>query len=241
MKYNDLIIGHRAFWQIERRAKHYDNYMKEIKNWKKWPESVCIDEVQKLLNFIPKWDMHFRGKNPEKFFKTYNQILPIIKELSHEKLENIELTPDVLQKIKIIFDNVAQYPNRYESTDCSKILHTILPNLIVMWDRKIRLGILGGENKKEGAIYAFDFLPKMQSELLDAISNCRDEENLDRSDAITFIRRECGNETLPKLIDEHNYVVYTRTDDFKSYLEQAKENDNISIDAFSRLIKRISN
>ena len=81
MYYRDLFIGHKAFWNIERRAKHYDIYMKERKNWEEWPDSVSIYEIEKLMQFIPKWDMHFRGKNPKRFAEIFNQILPTIKEL----------------------------------------------------------------------------------------------------------------------------------------------------------------
>ena len=168
MYYGDLFIGHKAFWKIERSAKHYDIYMKELKNWEKWPDSVSTDEIEKFIQFIPKWDPHFRGKNSAGFSEILKQILPTIKELYDERLENAKFTSEYLQKIRAIFDNVAKCQGCYESTDCSKILHTILPHLIVMWDRKIRLGILGNENKKRGSMYALDFLPKMQNALFEA-------------------------------------------------------------------------
>jgi hypothetical protein len=47
-----------------------------------------------------------------------------------------------------------------------------------MWDRNIRLGILGNENKKKGSMYALDFLPKMQNELFEAINTCMEEVEL---------------------------------------------------------------
>lgn len=239
MYYGDLFIGHKAFWKIERGAKHYDIYMKELKNWEKWPDSMSIDEIEKLMQFIPKWDPHFRGKNSTRFAEILKQILPTIKELYDEKLENAKFTSEYLQKIRAIFDNVAKCHGRYESTGCSKILHTILPHLIVMWDRKIRLGILGNENRKKGSMYALDFLPKMQKELFEAIDTCMAEKKLEREEAIKHIRLECGNETLPKLIDEHNYVIHTKTIDFKYYLEKNKEDGKISINDFRRLAQKL--
>jgi len=239
MYYEELFIGHKSFWKIERRAKHYDIYMRELKNWEKWPDSVSIDEIEKLLQFIPKWDGHFRGKNPTRFAEIFKQILPTIKELKDEKLENAKFTSEYLQKIKAIFDKVTKGQARYESTDCSKILHTILPHLIVVWDNKIRLGILGNENKKKGSMYALDFLPKMQNELFEAIGTCMEEEKLERKEAIKYIRQECGNETLPKLIDEHNYVIHTKTIDFKYYLEKNKDDGEISIIDFRRLVQKL--
>ena len=239
MYYGDLFIGHKAFWKIERSAKHYDIYMKELKNWEKWPDSVSIDEIEKLMQFVPKWDMPFRRKNPTRFADIFKQILPTIKELKDEKLENAKFTSEYLQKIRAIFDKVAKCQARYESTDGSKILHTILPHLIVMWDRNIRQGILGNENKKKGSMYALDFLPKMQNELFEAIGTCMEEEKLEQEEAIKYIRQECGNETLPKLIDEYNYVIHTKTADFKYYLEKNKEEGKISTDDFRRLIQKL--
>ena len=239
MHYHDLLIGHKAFWKIERRAMHYDIYMKELKNWEKWSDSVSIEEIEKLMQFILKWDPHFRGKNPTRFAEIFKQILPTIKELKDEKLENSNFNSEFLHKIRAIFDKVAKCQSRYESTGTSKILHTILPHLIVMWDKKIRLGILGNENKKKGSMYALDFLPKMQKELLEAIDTCMKEEKLKQEEAIKYIRQECGNETLPKLIDEHNYVVHTKTADFKYYLEKNKEDGKISSNDFRRLVQKL--
>jgi len=76
--YKDLIITHRAFWNLERRAKAYDNYMKQVKDWRKWPQSVDLFEIEKLLKFIPKWDRWFRMKDPVNVFKVYQRIQPII-------------------------------------------------------------------------------------------------------------------------------------------------------------------
>ena len=239
MYYVDLFIGHKLFWKIERSAKHYNIYMRELKNWDIWPDSVSIGELEKLLQFIPKWDGHFRCKHPARFAEIFKQILPTIKELKDEKLENAKFSSEFLQKIRAIFDNVAKCQGRYQSTDCSKILHTILPHLIVVWDKKIRLGLLGNENKKKGSMYALDFLPKMQNDLFEAIGTCMDEEKLEREEAIKYIRQECGNETLPKLIYEHNYVIHTKTVDFKYYLQKNKEDGKISVNDFRRLVQKL--
>ena len=88
-------------------------------------------------------------------------------------------------------------------------------------------------------MYALDFLPKMQKELLEAIETCMEQEKLERDEAIKYIRQECGNETLPKLIDEHNYVIHTKTADFKYYLEKSKEDGELSTNDFRRLFQKL--
>ena len=78
-----------------------------------------------------------------------------------------------------------------------------------MWrDDKIKNGtVQGGSN---GAVYAIKFLPKMQSELKEAIESCEKEKNLGREIAIDHIIQACNGKTLAKLADEYNYVKYTK-------------------------------
>ncbi|WGM90348.1 MAG: hypothetical protein IAX21_01500 [Candidatus Bathyarchaeota archaeon] len=239
MHYQDLFIGHKAFWKIDRNAKYYELYMRQQKSWAHWPDSVSITEMQKLLRFVPTWDPKYKGKNAESLADIFYEILPTVKELYADKLENVKFDSVYLQKIRHVFDKVARYKTSYESTDASKILHMILPNLLVMWDKNIRQGILGKENKKKGSMYALDFLPKMQNELLEAVDTCMEEENLQRDEAVSFIRRECGNEYLPKLVYELNYVFYTPTSEFRDYLLKIKDAGEVSIDVFSRLFENL--
>jgi len=91
-----------------------------------------------------------------------------------------------------------------------QILHTILPNFFVMWDDKIKTLTVGGG--RNGRTYSYEFLPKMQQELNEAIESCMSDMKLDRKNAIKYIREHCGYETLAKLADEHNYVKYTLQD-----------------------------
>ncbi|MDG6223020.1 MAG: hypothetical protein QCH99_07165 [Candidatus Bathyarchaeota archaeon] len=213
--------------------------MRQQKSWAHWPDSVSITEMQKLLRFVPTWDPKYKGKNAESLADIFYEILPTVKELYADKLENVKFDSVYLQKIRHVFDKVARYKTSYESTDASKILHMILPNLLVMWDKNIRQGILGKENKKKGSMYALDFLPKMQNELLEAVDTCMEEENLQRDEAVSFIRRECGNEYLPKLVYELNYVFYTPTSEFRDYLLKIKDAGEVSIDVFSRLFENL--
>lgn len=211
MHYKKLIEAHRLFYGgYEYRAPYYDDYM-ESKNWKEWASgSVSIAEIEKLFSFIRKWDFHFKGK-PDVFKKIYEWICPMIKELEHETIEDADLTDNKLRKkINEIFDRVADCPGtgRYESTDASKILHTILPSFFVMWDDKIKEGMVRGGHF--GAVYANVFLPILQEELEEAIKTCMDEAHLDRKEAIDYVCKQCEGKTLAKLADEYNYMKYTK-------------------------------
>ena len=54
-------------------------------------------------------------------------------------------------------------------------------------------------------------------------------------EAARYIRKSCGFESLPKLIDEHNYVIYTRLADFRFYLESLKQRNEIRNEDCDRL------
>ena len=240
LHYKDLFVTHRAFWALERRAKHYYTYMKEVKDWKKWPESVDVFEIEKLLRFVPKWDMHLRVKDPSKVYTIYQDIRPIVTKTKNLKLESTNLDAELKDDISKIFDTIAPCSEKgYESSDCSKILHTILPHLIVMWDLKIREGVLGTETKKVGSQYASEFLPLMQTELREALTICMENRKLTFQDAVVYVRNSCGYETLPKLVDEYNYVIHTKHEEFASYLKEIKKQNKIEDEEYQRLTLKL--
>ncbi len=239
LHYQDIFIGHKGFWRIERKATYYETYMRQQKNWKNWPDDVSINEIHRLLQFIPKWNPKYEGKYDQGLFEVFLEIRPTVKELYFEKLENAQFDSNYLHKIKGIFDKVARYKKSYESTDASKILHFIIPNLFVMWDNNIREGVLGKENRKKGSMYSLNFLPIMQKELLEAVDTCMKEEKLEKLEAVDFIRNNCGNESLPKLLYEFNYCIFTIPGEFKDFLEKINANGELDSDVFVRLLEKL--
>lgn len=160
--------------------------------------------------------------------------------MKQAKLESIDLdSHESRKKIEKIFDSVCDCSWKYESTDSSKILHTILPDLLVMWDRKIRRGILGGEGRNWGGVYTDEFLPKMQAELKEAIETCMRKNALSRKDSIQYIRKACSSMALPKLLDEYNYMIYTRPEDLLTYIEDLRNKGEITSEEYERLASKI--
>lgn len=210
MHYKKLIEAHRAFYRGEHRAGNYDRYMKQQKRWKDWGNPILrIDEIEKLFRFVRSWDRFFQG-DPKTFQEIYNEIHPAIEKLKQEEVVDANLSGNELkEQLRDVFDKVANCTlvNRYESTDASKILHTILPNFFIMWDYEIRNWTVQG--RRTGATYAFDFLPKMKEELEEAIATCMKEKHLSRAEAIGYIQEQTGGQTLAKLADEYNYTKYT--------------------------------
>lgn len=209
MNYKKLIESHKLFYQIERRAFNYDGYLK-CKDWACWnTPDLSINEIKFLFNFIKSWDRFFQG-DIDLFREIYKEVFPTLQKLKSERIEYVNLTKELTTEIRNIFDKVANCTiiNRYESTDASKILHTILPEFFVMWDDRIKEKTVNGGGN--GAVYAIRFLPKIQSDLREAIGTCMRERDVSREEAIKYICDSCDGKTLAKLVDEYNYMKYTK-------------------------------
>ena len=86
LHYKKLLEAHKAFYRGEHRARNYDRYMLQQKNWEKWKSPIVpIDEIEKLFRFIRSWDRFFQG-DPEVFQKIYKEIYPILDSLKREKV-----------------------------------------------------------------------------------------------------------------------------------------------------------
>ena len=239
MHYRDLEITHKAYYEIEPMGKLYDEYMRE-KDAKKWTETVNNSEAKKLLKFIRAWNPFFVGK-PETFQRLYSEISPHIQLLKNESLDNVNLEDERVKKSIIhIFDKTTKnLGEKRQSTDASKILHTLLPKLIVMWDRKIREGILKNVNKDFGAVYVSDFLPKMQKEAKEAVASYMEKKNLSSVDARREIEQSCGGLTLAKLLDQHNYVIFTKPIKFINFTKLEAMKGKITEIERKRLLRKL--
>jgi hypothetical protein len=207
--YTDLLKAHKIFTNKEGDWKFYDVYMKK-KDSKVWLRSgdLPIKEGMFLFGFVLSWDSNFQG-DLAKFLETYKDIFPILKKFEDTTIIKVDLNEQVKNDISMIFDKIADCPRkkRFESTDASKILHTIIPELFVMWDDKIRKEIVKGEYK--GRCYAFEFLPKMQGSAIEYLDDYIKENGGNYESAALQISKRADNYTLSKLIDEYNYVRYT--------------------------------
>jgi hypothetical protein len=209
LDYKKLIEADNLYYHIEPRGLNYDGYMKR-KNWDAWlSPSVPFGEVELLFGFIKSWDRFFQG-DKDLFLEIYKEIFPLINRVRNDKIEETVFSDELATEIRRAFDRVADCTGggRYESTDASKILHTLVPGFFIMWDDKIKNEtVQGGSN---GAVYALKFLPKMQRELNEAIGSCMKHRQISRADATRNICDACHGNTLAKLVDEYNYVKYTK-------------------------------
>ena len=88
------------------------------------------------------------------------------------------------------------------------MLHVIIPKRFVMWDDKIRSNLVGGQ--RDGKCYAKEFMPSMQGLLKQSLEGYIQENGGDYESASNQISQLANGHTLAKLIDEFNYLRFTR-------------------------------
>jgi len=219
MNYQMLLLAHDAFYKFETRANHYDNFMAK-KNPELWDSPSLPDgEVDNLFYFIIRWDRFFTGQK-ELFKEAYSDNFNEIQYLRGRTFYNIDLEDEKVQIcIQNIFNAFAtcNRSGQYESTDASKIAHAMNPDLFIMWDSSIREGLFGVKDEKSAEKYVFEFLPLMKTELKELLASCMKGNNLLEKKALDLLETITGN-SIPKLLDQYNYMTYTMRIMFGSYL-----------------------
>jgi hypothetical protein len=92
-----------------------------------------------------------------------------------------------------------------------------------MWDKKIREKLVTGvqENEKyDGSVYVSKFLPVMQSTALKALNSYINEFGGNLSKAVVAIENKANGTSIAKLLDEMNYVLYTKGVSFTEIQKQ---------------------
>lgn len=213
--YTDLVKAHKLFLELEGRYRFYDAYMKSRSPdaWLKSPD-VPLREGLLLFGWVHSWDPNFKG-DLVRFLQIYEDIFPMLKAFEHKTIVSADFTSDLKNSLCIVFDRIANCcrGQRFESTDTSKILHAIIPDLFVMWDDRIKkriIGIRASAKNYDGKCYAFEFLPNMQKFAKQLSDNYIEENGGDYESASRQISRMADDYTLAKLIDEFNYLRFTK-------------------------------
>lgn len=213
--YTDLLKAHKLMLEEEGRYRFYEAYMnsRDTTAWLK-SSDVPLKEALLLFGWVHSWDPNFEG-DLVRFLQIYEDIFPMLKQFEYKTIVNIQFTVDVQNSLCVIFDRVANCCRspRFESTDASKILHAVLPDLFVMWDDKIKKGIIGirqSAREYDGRCYAYEFLPEMQRFAKQFLDSYIAEKGGDYENASSHISQMTSGYTLAKLIDEFNYLRFTK-------------------------------
>ncbi len=183
-------------------------------------------EVEKLVQFLDDWDC-FPGENAEKNKRTVTAKLPRVLPKAVSRLNPLKAKVRsvlTLQKcdrevIRDVYMELAKTP-QVGDTIASKILHTVDPEIFVMWDSPIKKKYAKkyAKNSKSAEFilsvgefyYSCVFLPTMQRIATKAIKQVMKEEECVSScdDAIRWFTGNCKySNSLAKIIDEYNFVI----------------------------------
>ena len=215
--YTDLIKAHKILLNEEGRFRFYEAYM-ENREPNVWLKSAVVPLKEALLLFgwVHSWDPNFEGEL-YKFLQIYEGVFPILKQFQNKNIVDIKYTEAVKYDLSKLFDSLARCGRkiRFESTDTSKILHAIIPELFVMWDDRIKKAIIGvrgsGSGKNyDGRCYAYEFLPSTQISAKQFLDSFVREHGGDYDNASKQITKMADGYTLAKLIDEINYLRFTK-------------------------------
>jgi len=235
MDYAELIRAHALY-----ESKYGNNFYRIALN-------VCqrggIEEkttaiTSFLIYFNKVWYMHSdEGKdafnNLERHVSDIYEVIkttaPIIDELKDVSLIDADLDDAFIESsIKTLYK---RFLDVFGATGASKALHLLHPKLFVMWDDNIRRSYQIDVPDEDGYLR---FLKMAKEEIIEFIKDCAEKNGLSFEDAERFIKEKTGLE-LTKLLDELNYLRYTR----KEFIQRSEPSDADKIAKIVRIINEI--
>lgn len=192
----------------------YLQFLKSVKN------SLNLNKYEhrkSLLVWLNKWAcrqfiIKYHNFASEKIFKWYTNL----KSQLPKKTKNIwELDDEHFDKIRILYDTLANTPvskkyinnkmliNHAGPTGASKILFALRPKSLIPWDGAIRVDFGKGDS---GLAY-IEYIKKVNNIIKDLKSQCN-KNNFEINELPKRINRI--HSTVPKLIDEYNWVTITK-------------------------------
>ena len=178
--YGNLIETHKS--KVFHPDKAYEELILPIKNsWK---------ELDSVIDFVRRWNSRVPiGKNKDKIKEVVISLRKEFETITHYNLEDFEFTPENIKIIRSIFNKLSTTVLRFTGT--TKLMHGMNPHLFVMWDK----GIYEHYGCYPNSIGYIRFMESMQEIILKILTQHNKEE----------ITKET-NRTLPKLIDEYNWI-----------------------------------
>lgn len=185
MKYNELISAHKE--KIFQLDKAYIELILPIINKDSW------EHLDSILDFVRRWNKRVPiEKNKEKIKKVVLSLRNEFESIKKYNIENFEFNLENINKLKNIFDKLSE--TVLKSTGTTKLMYAINQNLFVMWDKGICIKY-GFYPNSTGYIH---FMKLMQEQIKEILKEHNKEKLIE----------ETGR-TLPKLIDEYNWINYS--------------------------------
>ena len=176
----------REFSELEGRASFYDIAT----------EVVNDHPLQASIIILATWNVgrfRFIVNDPQNLVDLKNALeecVPLFAKIKDKNFQTVNFD-EIGEVIKCIYSKLSAVKGA-EYTGSSKIIHLLNQNLFVMWDTYIRDGYKKKEKIPEGTS-GDDFL-KFQKLMQKLFGHIKWEDPI---------------KTLPKAIDEYNYIIYT--------------------------------
>jgi len=225
MHYKDLLKAAELFMKDPYGYDYAYRCARETIDWRNLHNLSKEEIINRVIEFLNDWGCRLESTYFDKIASglkdTFGQIISFLKAIENETLEDIDFSKvkkvddkdfNHFQIIHLIFVRFCNIGYRFRWVAASKTLHMVLPRVFVMWDNPI-CKALGLDLSTHS--YAYNFLPQMKQEANEAISTYMQYHNCERDVAIRSIieksREISGYEkTLAKLVDEYNWIKYTR-------------------------------
>lgn len=200
-------------WQ--QLAKAVPLYKKTTNNDKGYLETINNPEPKQIVWFLNHWGITRRHFDVGKISKCIIDSKNLLEKFSNYRIETAELIPlkDDIQDVFQRFLKATDSP-----VAASKVLHVLVPQFFVMWDNAIRAGYGCGIGNRWVAETTnetyYIFLIRVQNKLRKAVQSyigSRSIKNL--GEASNALKKELyanGRKTLAKIIDEYNFMKFTK-------------------------------
>lgn len=207
-----LLYMSEKFEKEEARADIYPM----VRYWIENGDSM-IDKIRGVATLLYIWNAGYYGRAKKGFSGAVATVGQLFSDKEFRKLEN------ELENFDLCSINIINYKNQITEfykcirkhkglgpTATSKVLHIIHPKLFVMWDDEISKKFHYNHRKRglyhsrcSGICY-YEFLKDTKKEIKDVLRQVSQKEIKNASFEIAGYKK-----TIPKIIDEFNYMQYT--------------------------------
>lgn len=188
-------------------------------DWKNLDRLPTEEVKRRVIGFLNRWHCRLpvSDKLAERIKETYRQMIPFLRALENETLENFEyekkkevdgkeyFNREILTKV---FESFCKMRPNLGGVAASKLLSLISPYLFVMWDISIckAYGIRNpSEPNMRDKQYVLEFIPLMKEKANSVIDSYMKAKKCSRKEAVEAINYFRDWRPLAKLLDEYNW------------------------------------
>lgn len=193
-------------------------------DWSNFHSLPTKEVKRRVIGFLNRWHCRLPETDElaEELKETYRQMIPFLKALENETIEDFEFEKkkEVSNKeysnkeiMHEIFRSFSGIRHNFRGVAASKLLSLINPYLFVMWDTPIckAYGIRSPSDPNiRDQQYVPEFFPLMKEKANSVIDSYIKEKKCSREEAIKAINNLREWSPLAKLLDEYNWIMYSQ-------------------------------